>query len=43
MAAIIRESKGGDNALKNYILDTVCKDYPDFLSVDFIELFNKIV
>lgn len=34
---------GGDNKLKNYILDTVCKDYPDFISTDFIELFNKIV
>lgn len=34
---------GGDNKLKNYILDTVCKDYPDFISADFIELFNKMV
>ncbi len=40
---LYEKARGGDNALKNYILDTVCKDYPDFLSVDFIELFNKIV
>ena len=33
----------GDNKLKNYVLDTVCKDYPDFVSTDFVELFNKIV
>ncbi len=34
---------GGDNKLKNHVLDTVCKDYPDFISTDFVELFNKIV
>ena len=34
---------GGDNKLKNYVLDTVCRDYPDFLSMDFVDLFNKIV
>lgn len=34
---------GGDNKLKNHVLDTVCKDYPDFVSTDFVELFNKIV
>lgn len=35
-------ANGGDNKLKNYVLETVCKDYPQFLSVDFIELFDKI-
>lgn len=35
-------ANGGDNKLKNYVLDTVCKDYPQFLSVDFIELFERI-
>lgn len=34
---------GGDNKLKNHVLDTVCKDYPDFISNDFVEIFNKIV
>ena len=34
---------GGDNKLKNYVLDTVCKDYPEFISSDFIELFTRIV
>jgi len=34
---------GGDNKLKNHVLDTVCKDYPDFISMDFVDLFNKIV
>lgn len=34
---------GGDNKLKNHVLDTVCKDYPDFISIDFVDLFNKIV
>ena len=35
-------ANGGDNKLKNYVLDTVCKDYPQFLSVDFIELFERV-
>ena len=34
---------GGDNKLKNYVLDTVYKDYPDYISMDFVELFSKIV
>lgn len=34
---------GGDNKLKNHVLDTVYKDYPEFISSDFIELFTKIV
>lgn len=36
-------AKGGDNALKNYVLDTVWADYPEFISNDFIELFSRIV
>lgn len=35
--------KGGDNKLKNYILDTVANDYSDYISTDFVELFNRIV
>lgn len=38
-----RIANGGDNKLKNYVLDYVWSDYPEFLSVDFIELFNKII
>lgn len=34
---------GGDNKLKNHVLDTVYKDYPEFISLDFVELFSKIV
>lgn len=34
---------GGDNKLKNHVLDTVYKDYPEYISLDFVELFNKIV
>lgn len=36
-------AKGGDNVLKNYILDTVFKNYPQFISVDFVELFKHII
>ena len=35
-------AQGGDNVLKNYVLDTVCADYPEFISSDFIDLFMKI-
>ena len=34
---------GGDNKLKNHVLDTVFKEYPDFISMDFVDLFNKII
>lgn len=34
---------GGDNKLKNHLLNTVCIDYPDFISIDFLDLFNRIV
>lgn len=35
-------AKGGDNALKNYMLDHVCYCYPDFISQDFVDLFMRI-
>ena len=35
-------AQGGDNVLKNHVLDTVCTDYPEFISSDFIDLFMKI-
>ncbi len=34
---------GGDNKLKNHVLETVCKDYPAFIANDFVVLFKKIV
>jgi hypothetical protein len=37
-----RIAQGGDNVLKNYVLDTVCADYSGFISMDFIDLFRKI-
>ena len=33
---------GGDNMLKNYVLDHVWRDYPAYISVDFVDLFMKI-
>ena len=33
----------GDNALKNYVLDYVCAEYPGYISVDIVDLFKKIV
>jgi len=35
-------ARGGDNVLKNYVLDRVWSDYPQFISEDFVELFMKI-
>ena len=39
---LYRESAGGDNALKNYVLSNVWRDYPEFISIDFINLFMNI-
>lgn len=33
---------GGDNALKNYVIDYVWSEYPGYISVDFVDLFKKI-
>ena len=33
---------GGDNILKNYMLDKVCKEYPEYISMDFVDLFSSI-
>jgi hypothetical protein len=38
-----KQAQGGDNVLKNHVLDTVWTDYPEFISTDFIDLFVKIV
>lgn len=35
-------AKGGDNVLKNHVLDTVWTDYPGFISTDIVDLFMKI-
>lgn len=35
-------AQGGDNVLKNHVLDTVWTDYPGFISTDFIDLFQAI-
>ena len=41
-APLNRIANGGDNVLKNYMLEHVWKDYPEFISVDFMDLFMKI-
>ena len=38
-----KQAQGGDNVLKNHVLDTVWTDYPGFISTDFVDLFMKIV
>ena len=37
-----KQAQGGDNMLKNHVLDTVWSDYPGFISTDFVDLFMKI-
>lgn len=39
----ITRGNSGDNALKKPLLDKVISDYPEFLSKDFIELFNSLI
>lgn len=38
-----KQAQGGDNVLKNHVLDTVWTDYPGFISTDIVDLFMKIV
>lgn len=38
-----RIASGGDNVLKNYMLDHVWTDYGDYVSMDFVDLFVRIV
>lgn len=37
-----RIAQKGDNVLKNYMLDRVWSDYPEYISTDFVDLFKKI-
>lgn len=39
----ITKGNSGDNALKKAILDKVISDYPEYLSKDFIDLFDKLI
>lgn len=36
------DTDGGDNQLKLYVLEMIISQYPQFISMDFIELFSKI-
>ncbi len=38
-----RIASRGESCLKNYILEKVYYDYPAYISIDFVHLFNKIV
>ena len=39
----VKRGKNDENILKNYMLDNVISEYPEFLSNEFIETFSKIV
>lgn len=40
---LIGIAQGGDNVLKNHLLDSVWTDYPEFIPIDFVTLFKKIL
>ena len=35
-------AKGGDDRLKLYMLDRIIKEYPEFISMDFVDLLKKM-
>lgn len=39
----ITRGNSGDNTLKKAIIEKVISDYPEYLSKDFIELFNSLI
>lgn len=39
----ITRGNAGDNALKKVVIDKVISDYPEYLSKDFIDLFNSLI
>lgn len=39
----ITRGNAGDNALKKTVIDKVISDYPEYLSKDFIDLFNSLI
>ena len=42
----LNKVKGGkqqENIMKNFVLDRVISEYPEFLSIDFVNTLNKIV
>lgn len=39
----ITRGNAGDNALKKAVIDKVISDYPEYLSKDFIDLFNSLI
>lgn len=43
LIAISRQNGGGDNKLKNYVLQHIIEEYPQYLSQDFVEIMNKVI
>lgn len=38
----VRKGQPGEKVFKNYMLDTIIREYPEFLSNDFIKTFDKL-
>ncbi len=39
---IVKRGQSGDNIFKDYMIDNIVSDFPEFISEDFVELFEKI-
>jgi len=38
----VKRGRSGDNVFKDYMIDNIVSDFPEFISKDFMELFGKI-
>ena len=38
----VKRGQSGDNIFKDYMIDNIVSDFPEFISEDFVELFDKI-
>lgn len=39
---VVKRGQSGDNVFKDYMIDNIVSDFPEFISKDFVELFDKI-
>lgn len=38
----VKKGKNDESIMKTYVLDKVIMEYPEYISTDFIDTFNKI-
>lgn len=42
LISISKQSGNGDNKLKNYVIQYIIEEYPQYLSKDFVDIMNKV-